>query len=135
MLSIPITIFSCITATPIQRAKDLVQENQALLGSLPPKTHDGGPSTNPKPFSQVTEACKVHQPVHHTPHNRRGRRGGRAGKGGHQDLPQSRRPTLLEMVKRNFFLNCTPYRIYKVLNVKIPTIKISEATIISWVIM
>ncbi|KAK9523823.1 hypothetical protein VZT92_017712 [Zoarces viviparus] len=98
---------------PIQRAKDLVQENQALLNTIPQKCPDRGPSRGPETSSQVTEAL-------HTPNGGRGRgrrgRGGRGGRGGHQDTPQKRRPTLLEMLlaqdirhERNVLLQCVRY--------------------------
>nr|XP_040037101.1 nuclear fragile X mental retardation-interacting protein 1 isoform X1 [Gasterosteus aculeatus aculeatus] len=96
----------------IQRAKDLVQENQALLNSKPHGSQDRGPCRGPETSSQVTQAL-------HTPNGRRGRgRGGRGrgGRGGHQDPPQSRRPTLLEMLlasdirhERNVLLQCVRY--------------------------
>ncbi|XP_037335676.2 nuclear fragile X mental retardation-interacting protein 1 isoform X2 [Pungitius pungitius] len=101
-------------AFPIQRAKDLVQENQALLNTIPHKNRDRGPSHGPETSSQVTEALYTHN-------DRRGRgrgRGqrGRGGRGGHQDPPQSRRPTLLEMLlapdirhERNVLLQCVRY--------------------------
>ncbi|XP_051283935.1 nuclear fragile X mental retardation-interacting protein 1 isoform X2 [Dicentrarchus labrax] len=119
-------------ATPIQRAKDLVQENQALLNTIPAYSQDRGPSRSWETSSQGTEAHKVHQPdsVLHTPNSRGGRRGrgGRGGRGGrrgraghqdtprHQDTPQTRRPTLLEMLlapdirhERNVLLQCVRY--------------------------
>uniref|UniRef100_A0A8P4G2N3 C2H2-type domain-containing protein n=1 Tax=Dicentrarchus labrax TaxID=13489 RepID=A0A8P4G2N3_DICLA len=125
-------VFPCVSATPIQRAKDLVQENQALLNTIPAYSQDRGPSRSWETSSQGTEAHKVHQPdsVLHTPNSRGGRRGrgGRGGRGGrrgraghqdtprHQDTPQTRRPTLLEMLlapdirhERNVLLQCVRY--------------------------
>ncbi|XP_070814065.1 FMR1-interacting protein NUFIP1 [Chaetodon trifascialis] len=110
-------------ATSIQRAKDLVQANQALLHTIPPKCQQGGPSRGPEASPQGTDAHKVPQPDSglHIPHSRkaRGRRGGRrgrAGRGGYQDTPQTRRPTLLEMLlapdirhERNVLLQCVRY--------------------------
>lgn len=84
---------SRVSATPIQRAKDLVQENQALLNALPPSNQERGSSTGPESAPKGSEAPRVH-----TPSNRRRRRG-RGGRGRH-DTPQSRRATLLEMVRR-----------------------------------
>lgn len=82
---------------------DLLQENQALLQSVPPTLTDMGRSTISNPLSERTDTRTVHQhnSVSNTSQNRRGGRGRgrRGGRGGHQDTPQSRRPTLLEMVK------------------------------------
>ncbi|KAM8905637.1 FMR1-interacting protein NUFIP1 isoform 2-T2 [Spinachia spinachia] len=103
-------------AFPIQRAKDLVQENQALLNTIPHRSQDRGLSRGPETSSQVTESL-------YSPNGRRGRgrgRGqggrGRGGRGRHQDPPQSRRPTLLAMLlapdirhERNVLLQCVRY--------------------------
>ncbi|XP_042368971.1 nuclear fragile X mental retardation-interacting protein 1 [Plectropomus leopardus] len=109
-------------STPIQRAKDLVQENQALLSTIPTNSQDRGASTASTTSSQVKEAQKDAHPncALHTPNNRRGRggrgRGGRGGRGGHHDTPQTRRPTLLEMLlapdirhERNVLLQCVRF--------------------------
>lgn len=96
-------LFSCDSAIPIQRTKDCLQENQALLRSVPPTNKDTGRPINTNVFSERANTGKVHQhnSVPNTPHNRRGGRGRgrRGGRGEYQDAPQSRRPTLLEMVK------------------------------------
>ncbi|KAL7369507.1 hypothetical protein ABVT39_000971 [Epinephelus coioides] len=109
-------------ATPIKRAKDLVQENQALLSTTILNSQDRGPSRAPQTSSQVTVAHKdgCLNNALHTPNSRRGRggrgRGGRGGRGGHQDTPQTRRATLLEMLlapdirhERNVLLQCVRY--------------------------
>ncbi|KAK5847640.1 hypothetical protein PBY51_016750 [Eleginops maclovinus] len=106
--------------TPIQRAKDLVKENQALLNTIPPKGR--GPSRVPESSSQITQGHKDdhHNNTLHPHNNARGRggrgRGGRGGRGGYQDTPQARRPTLLEMLlaadirhERNVLLQCVRY--------------------------
>lgn len=100
---IPMILCSCLSAVPIQKAKDLVQENQVLLNTTRPTIQDTAPSTGLKSFSRGTEAHANCQPESFSPyHNQRGR-GGRRGGGrreGHRGIPQSRRPTLLEMVRR-----------------------------------
>lgn len=94
---------SSVSAIPIQRTEELLQENRALLHSVPQTDKDTGLFVNTKPFSEMTDTRKVHQinALPNTTQNRRGGRGRgrRGGRGGHQDSPQSRRPTLLEMVK------------------------------------
>lgn len=105
----PIKRCSSVSAIPIKRAEELLQENQALLHSVPPTNKDTAPFVNTKPFSEKTDTHKVHQnnALLNTTQNRRGGRGrGRSGgRGGHQDTPQSRRPTLLEMVSPPHFRN------------------------------
>eukprot|EP00066_Takifugu_rubripes_P015233 XP_011604499.1 PREDICTED: nuclear fragile X mental retardation-interacting protein 1 [Takifugu rubripes] len=107
-------------AIPIQRTKGLLQENQALLHSVPPTDKDTGLFVNTKPFSEKTDTRQVHpnNALPNTTQNRRGGRGRgrRGGRGGHQDTPQSRRPTLLEMLlapdirhERNVLLQCVRY--------------------------
>lgn len=99
----PINLCSSVSAIPIRRTEELLQENQALLHSVPPTDKNTGLFVNTKPFSEKTDTRKVHQnnAVPNTTQNRRGgsSRGRRGSRGGHQDTPQSRRPTLLEMVK------------------------------------
>ncbi|KAM4601575.1 FMR1-interacting protein NUFIP1 isoform 2-T2 [Polymixia lowei] len=110
-------------AIPIQRANQLVQENQALLNTLPPRTRDWGPSGGTQPSSQGTETH--HGTPSHTPWRGRGGRGrgrgrgrgGRGGRGRHDmETPQKRRTTLLEMLlapdirhERNVLLQCVRY--------------------------
>ncbi|XP_038573026.1 nuclear fragile X mental retardation-interacting protein 1-like, partial [Micropterus salmoides] len=106
-------------STPIQRAKDLLRENQALLNTIPANSQDRRPSGGWGTSSQGTETHKGPQPdcALQTPHSRRGRgRRGRGGRGGHQDTPQTRRPTLLEMLlapdvrhERNVLLQCVRF--------------------------
>lgn len=103
--------FPCVSGTPIQRAKDLVQENQALLNTIPAISQDRGPSRGFETSSRGTETNNVPQRdfALYTPNGRRGRgrgRRGREGRGGkHQDMLKCR-PTLLEMVRwRHLTLN------------------------------
>lgn len=104
--SIPIILRSCLSAVPIQKAKDLVQENQALLNTTQPTIQDTAPSTGLKSFARGTEAHAGCQPDSFSLHHNQRGRGGRRGRGrrGHRSIPQSRRPTLLEMVRR--YLRC-----------------------------
>lgn len=92
-----------VSAISIQRTKDLLQENQALLHVVSATNKDTGRSTNTIPFSERADTHKFYQQnsVPNTPQNKRGGRGRgrRGGRGEHQGTPQSRRPTLLEMVK------------------------------------
>lgn len=94
---------SSVSAISIQRTRDLLQENQALLHLVPAINKDMGRSPNTIPFSERADTCKFHQQnsVPNTPQNKRGGRGRgrRGGRGEHQDALHSRRPTLLEMVK------------------------------------
>ncbi|XP_068165608.1 FMR1-interacting protein NUFIP1 isoform X1 [Antennarius striatus] len=98
---------------PIQRARDLVQENQVLLHSTPPITQNRGASVRPESSSEGRNAPQLVS----APHIGRGRggRGGRRGRG-RQDKPQTSRPTLLEMLlapdirhERNVLLQCVRY--------------------------
>lgn len=86
---------SRLSAIPIQRAKHVVQENQALLAQ---------PVTQNAPRSIERSTVRVGQPGAFSPQHRgRGRgMGGKRGRGqrGHCHTPQSRRPTLLEMVRQ-----------------------------------
>lgn len=105
---------SFVSAISIQRTKDLLQENQALLHLVPASNKDTGRSTNTIPFPDRADTHTFHQQnaVLTTPQNKRGGRGRgrRGGRGEHQDTPQSRRPTLLEMVKtlisNMYFIMC-----------------------------
>lgn len=96
---------SSVSAISIQRTKDLLQENQAVLHSVPATNQDMSRSTSTVPFSETADTPKFYQQnsLPNTPQNRRGGRGGRGrgrrgGRGEHQHA-QPRRPTLLEMVK------------------------------------
>lgn len=86
---------SCLSAVPIQRAKQQLQENQALLTQ---------PTTQNAANSAESGRERVGQPdSFNAQHGGRGRgRGGKRGRGrrGHCETPQSRRPTLLEMVRK-----------------------------------
>lgn len=104
-LLIILRLRSSVSAISIQRTKDLLQENQALLHSVPATNQDTSRSTSTVPFSEMADTPKFYQQnsLPNTPQNRRGGRGGRGrgrrgGRGEHQHA-QPRRPTLLEMVK------------------------------------
>lgn len=96
-------LFSSVTAISIQRTKDLLQENQALLHLVPATNKDTSRSSNIIPFSERADTRKFNQQnsVPNPPQNNRGGRGRgrRGGRGQHHNSLQSRRPTLLEMVK------------------------------------
>ncbi|XP_061547036.1 nuclear fragile X mental retardation-interacting protein 1 isoform X2 [Phycodurus eques] len=98
----------------IQKGKDLLQENKDLLDQK------NRPFMDTKTSKQDTQASKVSCPwsALNTSNNRRGRgrRGGKRGRGGHHDMLQTRRPTLLEMLlapdirhERNVLLQCVRY--------------------------
>lgn len=95
LITSPMILCSHLLAIPIQRAKHLVQENQALLAQ---------PMTQNAVRSGERSTERVDQPDTFSPqHSGRGRgMGGKRGRGrrGHCNTPQSRRPTLLEMVRR-----------------------------------
>ncbi|XP_067349405.1 nuclear fragile X mental retardation-interacting protein 1 isoform X1 [Channa argus] len=100
--------------TLIQKAKDLVQENQVLLHTIPAGSQD----TSMNSSSWGREINKVPQPdsARYTPNSRRGRGRGRGRGGRHQDTPQKHRATLLEMLlapdirhERNILLQCVRY--------------------------
>ncbi|KAM9836252.1 FMR1-interacting protein NUFIP1 [Aulostomus maculatus] len=105
-------------AAPIQKAKELVQENQALLNSFR-LTENRGPSRSTSSQDAGTSRAPQSGSALHAADNRRGGRAGRGGRGGigrHQDTPQKRRPTLLEMLlapdirhERNVLLQCIRY--------------------------
>lgn len=98
---------SSVSAISIQRTKDLLQENQALLHSVPATNQDTSRSTSTVPFSEMADTPKFYQQnsLPNTPQNRRGGRGrggrgrGRRGGRGEHQHAQPKRPTLLEMVK------------------------------------
>ncbi|XP_005744331.1 FMR1-interacting protein NUFIP1 isoform X1 [Pundamilia nyererei] len=98
-------------ATPIQRGKELVQENQELLNLIPPNPQERAPARGRGAFLQNAERQKTVQTDSrlHMPNSK----GERAGRG---RLPQSHRPTLLEMLlapdirhERNVLLQCVRY--------------------------
>ncbi|CAG04990.1 unnamed protein product, partial [Tetraodon nigroviridis] len=103
-------------AISIQRTKDLLLENQALLHSVPATNNNTGRSTHTIPFSERADTRQFHQ-QNLVPNTRGGRgRGRRGGRGEHRNTPQSRRPTLLEMLlapdirhERNVLLQCVRF--------------------------
>ena len=81
--------FHILSALPIQRANQLVQENQALLQTVPQGPQGSHPRASPQ------------GPYRGRGAQGRGRGGrGRGWRGGHHMTPQ-KRATLLEMVRRN----------------------------------
>ncbi|XP_035005850.2 nuclear fragile X mental retardation-interacting protein 1 [Hippoglossus stenolepis] len=110
-------------SAPIQKAKDLLQENQLLLNTLTPghQSQDRGPHTSMEVTSQTNSAflpdSALYTPNGHRGRGGRGGRGGRRGRGGrHHDALQKRRSTLLEMLlapdirhERNVLLQCVRY--------------------------
>lgn len=114
--------FPCVAGTPIQKAKDLLQENQVLLNTVPASSQDRGPSRGTATFPQGAEMNKAFQreSVLYSPNSRRGR-GGREGRRGrrgrHQDPPQKRRHTLLEMVRIHLHIKACFTRIYIINNI------------------
>ncbi|KAF7659350.1 hypothetical protein LDENG_00298920 [Lucifuga dentata] len=104
-------------AIPIQRAKALEQENQALLNPTPQKSQDNRPSGDTETFSQDKEAHRDPQLDRRSRGGRRGR-GAKRGRGRGRDkwTAQEHRPTLLEMLlapdirhERNVILQCIRY--------------------------
>ncbi|XP_035482036.2 nuclear fragile X mental retardation-interacting protein 1 [Scophthalmus maximus] len=108
-------------AISFQKAKDLLQENQVLLNTMPPNSQDRGRNTSAESSSHGAGKNVVPQPdsARYTPNSRRGRGGGRGrgGRGGrYQNAEQKRRATLLEMLlapdirhERNVLLQCVRY--------------------------
>ncbi|XP_028249000.1 FMR1-interacting protein NUFIP1 isoform X2 [Parambassis ranga] len=101
-------------AAPIQRAKELVQENQTILSRTPSHTQDRRPFRDTSSEGNDTPQ----QGPRGTFNNRRGRGGRGRGRRGsrHQDASQPRGPTLLEMLlapdirhERNVLLQCVRY--------------------------
>lgn len=86
----------CILVAPIQRARKVIQENQTLLNGISPASGDSGAS---KRVENRSETRTVPKPSS-GPNVWNDRKRGRGGRGRrYQDMPQSRRATLLEMVK------------------------------------
>ncbi|XP_026157604.1 FMR1-interacting protein NUFIP1 [Mastacembelus armatus] len=98
---------------PIQKAKNLVQENQVLLNTAPLTSQGRGSCRGLETSSHGRETNQVPQPG--STNSRKGR--GKGGRGGrHQETPQKRHPTLLEMLlapdirhERNVLLQCVRY--------------------------
>ncbi|KAM9328544.1 FMR1-interacting protein NUFIP1 [Pholidichthys leucotaenia] len=106
-------------AAPIQRAKEVVQENQPLLNRIPQNSQCREPVRGTENSSEGTKTYPMADSELHTHSSRQGR-GGRGGRRGRrrkfQDPPQSCRPTLLEMLlapdirhERNVLLQCVRY--------------------------
>lgn len=91
----------CVLAAPILRAEELVQENKTILNRVQPTSGTGEPSRDVETFTNVDKGprpCSGPNMFNNRGANRgRGCRGGRGRR--HQDTPQPRRRTLLEMVK------------------------------------
>ncbi|XP_004066591.1 nuclear fragile X mental retardation-interacting protein 1 isoform X1 [Oryzias latipes] len=100
--------------SPIQRAKELVQENQTILNGA--NSGGSGSSRCVEPMTETTHAeCGLNM------QSRRSDRGARRGRGrgrgrGHCEPPQIRQPTLLEMLlapdirhERNVLLQCVRF--------------------------
>lgn len=92
---------ACVAVSPIQRAKELVQENQTILNGA--NSGGSGSSRCVEPMTETTHAeCGLNM------QSRRSDRGARRGRGrgrgrGHCEPPQIRQPTLLEMVGHHLF--------------------------------
>ncbi|XP_017282285.1 nuclear fragile X mental retardation-interacting protein 1 [Kryptolebias marmoratus] len=102
-------------AAPILRAQELVQENKAILNRIQLTSGDSGPSRDVESSTKMDKGPHLYSGPNTFNNRSVGR--GRGGRGRrHQDTPQPRRPTLLEMLlapdirhERNVLLQCVRY--------------------------